>query len=102
MAVRPADEVTDELLAETDRRYLEFTKLLLALATGAFSLLLTFEQQYVPPLARVPLAGAGFVLASRCSITRKRVAKPFRVAHRQNVNVAAHVRRRSRHTSMTD
>ena len=49
MAVRPADEVTDELLAETDRRYLEFTKLLLALATGAFSLLLTFEQQYVRP-----------------------------------------------------
>ena len=60
--MRPADEVTDELLAETDRRYLEFTKLLLALATGAFSLLLTFEQQYVPPLARVPLAGAGFVV----------------------------------------
>jgi hypothetical protein len=50
MAVpRPADEVIDELLAETARRYLEFTKLLLGLGTGTLSLLLAFEQQYVRP-----------------------------------------------------
>jgi hypothetical protein len=46
---RPADEVIDELLKEGLRRYLEFTKLLLALATGTLSLLLAFEQQYVRP-----------------------------------------------------
>jgi hypothetical protein len=46
---RPASEVTDELLAETERRYIEFTKLILGLATGTLSLLLTFEQQYVRP-----------------------------------------------------
>jgi hypothetical protein len=50
MAVpRPPDEVIDELLAETERRYLEFTKLLLGLGTGTLSLLLAFEQQYVRP-----------------------------------------------------
>jgi len=50
MAVpRPADEVIDELLAETERRYLEFTKLTLGLSTGTLSLLLAFEQQYVRP-----------------------------------------------------
>jgi hypothetical protein len=46
---RPADEVTDELLAESERRYLDFTKLTLGLSTGTLSLLLTFEQQYVRP-----------------------------------------------------
>jgi hypothetical protein len=46
---RPADEVTDELLAESERRYLDFTKLTLGLATGTLSLLLAFEQQYVRP-----------------------------------------------------
>jgi hypothetical protein len=37
------------LLAETERRYLDFTKLILGLATGTLSLLLAFEQQYVRP-----------------------------------------------------
>jgi hypothetical protein len=46
---RPADEVRDELLSESERRYIEFTKLTLALATGTLSLLLAFEQQYVRP-----------------------------------------------------
>jgi hypothetical protein len=50
MAVpRLADEVIDELLAETERRYLEFTKLTLGLSTGTLSLLLPFKQQYVRP-----------------------------------------------------
>ncbi len=46
---RPADEVRDELLSESQRRYIEFTKLTLALATGTLSLLLAFEQHYVRP-----------------------------------------------------
>ncbi len=46
---RPADEVTDELLSESERRNLDFTKLTLGLATGTLSLLLAFEQQYVRP-----------------------------------------------------
>ena len=46
---RPADEVTDELLAESERRYLDFTKLTLGLSTGTLSLLLAFEQHYVRP-----------------------------------------------------
>lgn len=46
---RPADEVRDELLSESQRRYIEFTKLTLGLATGTLSLLLAFEQHYVRP-----------------------------------------------------
>ncbi len=61
---RPAGEVTDELLAETERRYLEFTKLIFGLATGTLSLLLAFEQQYVRP----QLGFRWLVLGSRWSL----------------------------------
>jgi hypothetical protein len=47
---------------------------------------------------------AGRVLPSPASpsLTRKRVAPVLSIAHSQNMNVAAHVRRCSRHASMTD
>ena len=37
------------MLRESERRYIEFTKLTLGLATATLSLLLAFEQQYVRP-----------------------------------------------------